>query len=74
MPGVGGNLWTQLLTMKEWSVTVARLGLKEGAIVCPLPGEEPGQCHSGEVSVVFSPTVATAVLARVGGLWEGQSF
>lgn len=27
--------------MKEWSVTIARLGLKEGAMVCPLANNFP---------------------------------
>lgn len=64
--------------MKEWLVTIARLGLNEGAIVCPLAKSFP--CDLGcllgwgwgtwpvsqqEVLVVFSPTVATAVLVRV---------
>jgi hypothetical protein len=84
---VGGNLWTQLLTVRECLVTIARLGLQEGAVVCLLaksfsfdlgclPGGRTWPVSLWEVLVllVFPPTVAAAVLARMGTLWKGQSF
>lgn len=72
---------------RVWSVTIARLGLQEGAVVC-LPAKSfpfdfgclprrrtwPASPREVLVLLVFSPTVATAVLARMGRLRKGQSF